>query len=148
MIIKLKITDSENNRMIKNFIGVDKEFEFIFKDESSLFEPIIRIATNENLSEYNYAEIVDFNKKYFINEKTFVRNGVYEIKLDEDTLSTFANQLVNISCLVEKQENREPSNLYKNDGSFVTLNKEYNTILNFPSGLNEQGEFILITAGG
>ena len=148
MIIKLKITDSENNRMIKNFIGVDKEFEFIFKDESSLFEPIIRIATNENLSEYNYAEIIDFNKKYFINEKTFVRNGVYEIKLDEDTLSTFANQLVNISCLVEKQENREPSNLYKNDGSFVTLNKEYNTILNFPSGLNEQGEFILITAGG
>ena len=148
MIIKLKITDSENNRMIKNFIGVDKEFQFIFKDESSLFNPIIKIATNENLSEYNYAEIVDFNKKYFINEKTFVRNGVYEIKLDEDTLSTFANQLVNISCLVEKQENREPSNLYKNDGSFVTLNKEYNTILNFPSGLNEQGEFILITAGG
>ena len=33
MIIKLKITDSENNRMIKNFIGLDKEFEFIFKDE-------------------------------------------------------------------------------------------------------------------
>lgn len=148
MLITLKISNSENNRMIKNFIGDSKPYEFIFKNESSLFNPSITIATNDDITKYNYGEISEFNRKYFISEITLVRNGLYKIDLNEDVLSTYSAELSNISCIVEKQENRDPSNLYKNDGSFVTLNKEYNTILNFPNGLIEQGEFILITAGG
>ena len=29
-----------------------------------------------------------------------------------------------------------------------SINKEFNTVLNFPNGFNDNGEYILITAGG
>ena len=38
--------------------------------------------------------------------------------------------------------------MYLNDGSFVSMEKEYITSKNFPQGFLDDGEFILITAGG
>ena len=39
-------------------------------------------------------------------------------------------------------------NKYYNDGSFIVSSKEFIKTINFPNGFNENGEFILITAGG
>ena len=53
-----------------------------------------------------------------------------------------------MSVIIDKQENMIGANLFIDDGSFVTENKEFNSVINFPSGFNDSGEYILITAGG
>ena len=50
-------------------------------------------------------------------------------------------------AIVEKVEAIN-ENLYLNDGSFVMDTRKYNEIIEFPNGLNTNGEYVLICAGG
>ena len=53
-----------------------------------------------------------------------------------------------MNCIINKQQSATHSNMFLDDGSFVMENKEFNSVINFPNGFNETGEYILITAGG
>ena len=53
-----------------------------------------------------------------------------------------------MNCIVNKQQGTENANLFLDDGSYVLENREFNSVINFPNGFNENGEYILITAGG
>ena len=59
------------------------------------------------------------------------------------------NAIRNLTCIIDKQENSATtySDKYLDDGSFITECRTFNSILNFPQGFNDAGEFILITAG-
>ena len=61
---------------------------------------------------------------------------------------TYKEQFVSLSAIIDKTNNIELADEYMNDGSFVTSNKTYNTIYNFPSGFNDDPDYILLTAGG
>ena len=61
---------------------------------------------------------------------------------------SFRESILSIPCIIDKQQNLSHANKYKDDGSFVTLNKTYDSIYNFSSGFNDEGTFILICAGG
>ena len=63
-------------------------------------------------------------------------------------LESFKNNILNLDCIVDKQEKEIASNKYINDGSFVTTSKQFNRMIEFPNGFNEKGSYILICAGG
>lgn len=146
MVIDLYINSSENNRVSKVLSG---KFELTgtLRGETNVINPEILIE-HTNPTGYNYAYIPEFNRYYFINEFTAVRNGLWRVRLAVDVLETYKTQIKQMPAIIDKQQNKGNSNLYLNDGSYVIDSRSYNTILNFSGGFNDGGEFILITAGG
>lgn len=146
MVIDLYINSSENNRVNKVLSG---KFELTgtLRGETNVINPEILIE-HTNPTGYNYAYIPEFNRYYFINEFTSVRNGLWRVRLAVDVLETYKTQIKQMPAIIDKQQNKGNSNLYLNDGSYVIDSRSYNTILNFSGGFNNGGEFILITAGG
>lgn len=65
-----------------------------------------------------------------------------------DVLMSYKEQIKQLPVIINKQQDIKNSNLYLNDGSYVIDSRSYNTILNFSGGFNDEGKFILITAGG
>ena len=146
MVIDLYINSSENNRVSKVLSG---KFELTgtLRGETNVINPEILIE-HTNPTGYNYAYIPEFNRYYFINEFTSIRNGLWRVRLAVDVLETYKTQIKQMPAIIDKQQNKGNSNLYLNDGSYVIDSRSYNTILNFSGGFNNGGEFILITAGG
>lgn len=146
MVIDLYINSSENNRVSK---VLSNKFEMTgtLRGETNVVNPEILIE-HANPTGYNYAYIPEFNRYYFINEFTAVRNGLWRVRLAVDVLETYKTQIKQMPAIIDKQQNKGNSNLYLNDGSYVIDSRSYNTILNFSGGFNNVGEFILITAGG
>lgn len=146
MVIDLYINSSENNRVNKVLSG---KFEMTgtLRGETNVVNPEIMIE-HANPTGYNYAFIPEFNRYYFINEFTAIRNGLWRVRLVVDVLETYKSQIKQMPAIIDKQQNKGNSNLYLNDGSYVIDSRSYNTILNFSGGFNDSGKFILITAGG
>ena len=146
MVIDLYVNNSENNRVNK-VISNKFEMSGTLRGETNVVNPEILIE-HANPTGYNYAYIPEFNRYYFINEFTSVRNGLWRVRLTVDVLETYKMQIKQMPAIIDKQQNKGNANLYLNDGSYVIDSRSYNTILNFSGGFNDSGKFILITAGG
>lgn len=104
--------------------------------------------TNPLTYDYNYMYIGEFDRYYFIDDISSVRNRLWTITASTDVLMSFKNDILTSSVILDKVENEVVANLYLDDGSFVMDSRKYNEIKEFPNGLNENGQFILICAGG
>ena len=88
-----------------------------------------------------------FNCYYFITDITVIRTGLFAISLMVDVLESFKSDIKNLSVILLNTQNVGSSN-YLPSPVFRNNVKSKTDILNFPNGLNDSGEFILITAGG
>ena len=61
---------------------------------------------------------------------------------------TYAAEIRKNYAIIDKVENFGVAYNYINDGSWVNTNRMNQSIINFANGFNDNGEFILITAGG
>ena len=133
----------------KNKIGKDLQnmlsLNGNLREESSVINPTI-LVEHSNLSVYNYAYIPDFNRYYFVSEITSVRNGLWRVSLSVDVLESFKSNILNLSCIIDKQQNQSYSNNI-DDGSYINKADSFIEIANYQNGFNSSGEFILITAG-
>lgn len=115
------------------------------REESSIINPTI-LVEHSNLTVYNYAYIPEFKRYYFISEMTSVRNGLWRVSLSVDVLESYKSDILNLSCIVDKQQNQSYNN-YIDDGSYVNRVDSFIEIVNYQNGFNANGEFILLTAG-
>lgn len=104
--------------------------------------------TNPVIYKYNYMYIGEFNRYYFIDEIINVSSNRWVIHASVDVLYSFKNDILLMECVIDKTESEINANLYLDDGSFVMDSRKYNEIKEFPNGLNNDGEYILICAGG
>ena len=137
------------NKSEKNKIGKDLHNELSLngnlREESSIINPTI-LVEHSNLTVYNYAYIPEFKRYYFISEMTSVRNGLWRVSLSVDVLESYKTDILNLSCIVDKQQNQSYNN-YIDDGSYVNSADNFIEIANYQNGFNADGEFILLTAG-
>ena len=145
MIISLFISRDEKNVINKN-LPEPYEIEGHLKGETSITDPIITIDL-ENPSLYNYAYIQAFKRYYFINDIKSIRNNLWELSIHVDVLMTYKNEIGNCTAIIDTTEETGLNNYLSNDG-YKALVKTKTDIISFPSGLNDDGEYILITAGG
>ena len=144
MQIKFYYNSSEKNKINKS-ISRELTMDGNLRDECSVINPTI-LVEHSNLSNYNYVYIPEFKRYYFITEMTIVRNNLWRISLKVDVLESFKFNILNLSCIVDKQQNQSYNN-YIDDGSYINRADSYVEIANYPNGFNSSGEFILITAG-
>lgn len=146
MNIKLYKNNSNNNVLNKK-ITLINEYNILLKDNVDVYRPIIKIKT-ELLNKCNYVFIQDFNRYYYVVNKRSINIEIIELTLECDVLMSFREQILNLKCIIDKQENINLGNKYYDDNSLISLSKEFIESYNFNNGFNENGEFILITAGG
>ena len=146
MNIKIYHNYSANNKLNKN-ISLLIEKNVKLKNETNIIRPTI-ILTGDISNNMNYVYIPKFNRYYYIVDKKSINNEMFEIFLEVDVLMSFKEIILNLHCIIDKQQDLSNINKYYNDGSFIVSSKEFIKTINFPNGFNDNGEFILITAGG
>lgn len=136
---------SQNNVINKQLTLVDTK-SCIIKDNMLGKRPTILLKYDDNLEDVNYAFIPEFNRYYFAEPLTLLTGGKCEINLTCDVLETFKDDILNSEATIEKSTNIGTD--YFNDGSFNSYCSQFVNTYAFPEGFNDNGEFILITAGG
>lgn len=146
MEIKLYKTSSPRKKLVKDLTD---EITLVgtLRAQSSVMSPAFTVQDTSVVG-YNYCYIPDFGRWYYINGINALRANLYELSLGIDVLMTYAAEIRKNYAIVDKVENIGASYNYINDGSWVNTNRMSQSIINFATGFNETGEFILITAGG
>lgn len=144
MEIILYNNTSEKNKIGKN-ITIVATLTGSIKGESSIIRPIILIEYSDPVA-FNYAYIAAFNRYYYVNDVTIVRTGLLRLSLSVDVLESFKTSILMQNVIIDK--NKTLYEKYLPDENLLTLVKTKTDIVNFPNGLLNSGEFILITAGG
>lgn len=145
MNIILYVNNSEKNKIGKTLTN-DFSLSGTLRDATNIINPVILIEISE-IGNYNYCYINNFNRYYFITDITVIRTGLFAISLTVDVLESFKSDIKNLSVILLNTQNVGSSN-YLPSPVFRNNVKSKTDILNFPNGLNDSGEFILITAGG
>ena len=146
MEIKLYKTSSPRKKLVKDLTD---EITLVgtLRAQSSVMSPAFTVQDTSVVG-YNYCYIPDFGRWYYINGIDALRANLYELSLGIDVLMTYAAQIRNNYAIVDKVESLGAAYNYINDGSWVNTNRMKQSIINFATGFNDNGEFILITAGG
>lgn len=146
MQIILYKNNSEPERFTKSLSG-SLTLSGTVRGETNVINPEILIegSPDDFPSDYNYAYIPEFERYYFINEVTAFRNNVTVLFMHVDVLMSFKDDILSNNAIVDKQA--LAGNMYLNDGSWVHESREFYTIKSFQNGFNDDGEYILITAG-
>ena len=145
MNIILYVNNSEKNKIGKTLTN-DFSLSGTLRDATNIINPVILIEISE-IGDYNYCYINNFNRYYFITDITVIRTGLFAISLMVDVLESFKSDIKNLSVILLNTQN-VGSSTYLPSPVFHNNVKSKTDILNFPNGLNDSGEFILITAGG
>lgn len=139
---------SESNIINKTITDI-KQVSCVVKGNLSVMDPILLLAYDGTVDpDINYMKIPDLNRCYFITDIINLTGGRFEIRGKVDVLESFKAGILGLSVIIDKQEGPSESNMYLDDGSYMVENKEFNNVINFPSGFNATGEYVLITAGG
>lgn len=146
MEITFYINNEEPEKVNKN-LGAGQTFEGTLKNEVIIEKPSILIETDININDYNYFYIPEFNRYYFRTGIEVVRNNLFRISGRTDVLMSFKEPMKNFRVILDHSEITGITN-YQSSPVWQALVKTKTDIINFPNGLSENGEFILITAGG
>ena len=148
MQITLYQNFSENNTLGKMLTEI-ATLQARLKEQTSALDVMLELKTTSDiLLNVNYVQIPKFKRKYFVIDKDIVTNGLCILRCHVDVLDSFLTDIKNLNVIANKSQQSAKSDLYIDDGSFVTENRLVNQIYNFPNGFNNNGEFILITVGG
>lgn len=146
--VSLGINTSPNEKIGKEVSYSISLAGCILKDMTSVLKPTIQVRCGDEIMRMNYMNIPFFNRKYFIDDIVSLKNDIWDISGHVDVLDTYMNGILSNSIILEGTENININKYLPNPDVFITNCKHLTNILNFPSGLSDTGEFILITAGG
>ena len=145
MNIVLCENKSEKNKINKSLTsGITLSGDL--RNESNVVNPTI-IVNTDNPTIYNYAFIPAFNRYYFIIDYISLRTGIWQLNLKSDVLMSFKDSILNSKSLINKTESVGKNN-YLSGNNWVNNCKTKTDIISFSNGLLNDGQYILITAGG
>jgi hypothetical protein len=146
MDIYFYLNTDEPNKVNKT-LDEGYHIEGTLRESCRIENPSILIEDDIDINDYNYFYIPDFNRYYFRTEFEVIRNGLIRVSGRTDPLMSFKTDIMNFDVILDHSEVKGITN-YAQSPVWKTLVKTKTDIINFPYGLSQDGEFILITAGG
>lgn len=147
MNIILYQTTSERERINKD-LSSSLPLSGALRGECSVTNPSFNIEVT-NPSDYNYCFIPHFGRYYYITNIVSVRTNIWRIDCDVDVLMSFKNAILNLDVIVSDVSLGEsPVSTYYSGEQWASTVRTKTDIINFPNGLLDNGEYILITSGG
>lgn len=144
--ISLFKTASENNRVVKTLTD-EKQLSGELRNQTSVLNPSIIIESSDNISTYNFAYISEFGRYYYITDIMSIRTNCWVVSMRCDVLMSYKDEIRSMNVILNNTQETGLSN-YLSSPNWVNLVKTKTDIKTFPKGLSNEGEFILITAGG
>ena len=118
------------------------------KGDTDIMDPVFEIAYNADYMAANYIYCSDWHRYYFIVEPPTVSQQRLLLKCHEDVLYSFKAQILNLDCVIERQESTGKSNRYLADGMFRALAKqEITTPYIFPQAFTKDLSIVVTTGG-
>ena len=147
MILTLYTTGSERHALRKELTnGV--ELSGSLRHPSNVVSPEILIEIG-NPSSFNYMYIPDFGRYYYIDEMESVRTGLWRISATVDVLMSFQTEILNLDVIVsDLSVGESQASTYMEGAQWKSTVKTKTDVIQFPAGLLDTGEYILITSGG
>lgn len=124
-----KISDDRNKVFKEKEEKVS--FQILLKRAINIQTPEIIIQSDQDFTDYNYAEIPYFERYYFINEIVPYPNNTYKFSLEVDVLESFGTEIIENTEFVQN-----------NQSVFVDIDTVYSNVT-----LEEDVSFILTTLG-
>lgn len=121
--------------------------EGTLRQNCSIINPVI-LVEKTNPSLYNYMYIAEFSRFYFINNIDSIRHNLWSISAHVDVLYTWRTDIKNSLALIDRTADATKYNNFLDDSNFVAEVRTWDTTKIFPTPLNQNGEYILIAAGG
>lgn len=144
--ISLFKTVSKNNRVVKTLTD-EKRLSGELRNQTSVLNPSIIIESADNISTYNFAYISEFGRYYYITDIMSIRTNCWLVSMRCDVLMSYKDEIRSMNVILNNTQETGLSN-YLSSPNWVNLVKTKTDIKTFPKGLSNEGEFILITAGG
>lgn len=120
-----KKTTSPNNKCAKVFASGTQSYDVYFIEETSITTPsIVLVAKLDTIAQYNYCEISQLKRKYFIRDITSLDGERVRVDLAVDVLASFYDDVVSAQILTERST--------KNKNVFVPDSKLRNSVRGIP----------------
>lgn len=81
-------------------LSAGTSYNIRLKDACSVTDPIVLF--NDIVPNYTYAYIPLWKRYYFVGDSVIGTNKVFEVQLHSDPMATFASQIKNYTCYVER----------------------------------------------
>ena len=104
----------------------------------------ILVGSSANISNYNYCQISDFSRYYYIERITAVRTDLWSLALRVDVLKTYSAGIKALTGTVDRQENKY--NGYLGDSNYNAMCYSQIVAKTFPNGMTSDN-LILMTVG-
>ena len=143
--VKTKSADGDLDLVITNALILD--YTGIVKADIDIKKPILEMSFDANLHKANYVYIESMNRYYYITDKQNVTGNRFRVYCDVDVLESFKDDILKEQVILASTE-KIGSNNYLPSTVWKSTVKDKTEIKTFPSGLLENGEWVLITAGG
>lgn len=125
MTATFKKTTSPNNKCAKVFASGTQSYDVYFLEETSITTPsIVLVAKLDTIAQYNYCEISQLKRKYFIRDITSLDGERVRVDLAVDVLASFYDDVVSAQILTERST--------KNKNVFVPDSKLRNSVRGIP----------------
>ena len=144
MIVKIYTNNSEKIAISKNLTEL-MTVSGVLRETTSIQNPTIILNRNiTDLINCNYVFIEDFNRYYYVNNITSVKQNLTQLDLSCDVLMSFKDDILKQTAIIKKQQ--ENWNLYIDDGSFSAQQNSRVQIKSFPNSI-EGESYVLVLAG-
>lgn len=143
--IHFGVNHSEKNKIGKSFTQ-GPSYTGVLREPTDILNPSILIEASD-LTSYNYASIPAFHRYYFIESMEIVKNDLWRVNLTVDVLETYKTSIKAQKVILADSEENGASDYLSGDQWRAKV-KTFTDIKKFPNGLNDSGEYILITVGG
>lgn len=94
---------SDKNVLTKDITEV-LTVDFKFKNSSSILRPLLYVKYNATILTCNYCYIDVTDRYYYIVDTIVTNNSTLELTLDVDVLMSYRNYILNLYCLIDRQE--------------------------------------------
>ena len=144
MKISLYTNKSEPNRANKTLVHITDIENAKVTNEADLLNTTIVLKRDliNNVNLVNYVYIDSFKRYYFA--KATLQNGFIILNCQVDVLSTYINEIKNLTATITRNENRK--NGYLNDSEYNIYAYEQVVCKSFSKGLTSDS-LILMTVG-
>lgn len=133
-------------RTVNKTLGESTDISGVLRDNFNMIKPVITIR-KQDVSNFNYCFIPDFNRYYFIEEVTLQNKNEYEMQLSLDVLKTYETQILDATGRVTEQDNPDP--YISNRETVYNRKPNFEKVPFTETGLlNETGGIIMVTLKG
>lgn len=153
MTATFKKNKSPDNKCAKVFDSNTSEFEVYFIDAVNVVSPRLAVVANlADIIKYNYCDIPDLGRKYFIRDVVSLDAERAEIVLTVDVLASFYDDVVSAQILTNRSSSNinvfVPDNRLKNSTRGISQIKSFSGGEWLPTVLADTNGIVITTFGG